>query len=111
MRRAYFHRRHYWSLAMAAPYPRNVPGPFYIENECCITCGVPVNVAPNLFSWDQQIPYPGHCFVSRQPANGAEVDLVLEVMNRAEVDCLRYRGDDQVLRGRLAREGHEDQCD
>lgn len=96
---------------MTDPYPRNVAGPFYIENECCITCGVPVDIAPDLFSWDEQIPYPGHCFVSRQPANGTEVDLMVEVMKCTEVDCLRYRGDDQELRRRLVQEGHEDQCD
>ncbi|MDX2238536.1 MAG: hypothetical protein NW203_13320 [Hyphomonadaceae bacterium] len=96
---------------MAEPYPRNVPGPFYIENECCITCGVPMDIAPDLFTWDEQIPYPGHCFVSRQLANSGEFDLMLEVMKCMEVDCLRYRGDDLALRARLAREGHKDQCD
>ena len=96
---------------MADPYPRNAPDPFYVANDCCITCGVPVDIAPELFSWDERIEYPGHCFVSRQPANNAEVDLMLEVMKCAEVDCLRYRGDDRALRGRLAQEGHNNQCE
>lgn len=96
---------------MADAYPRNAPGQFYIENECCITCGVPVDIAPGLFAWDEEIEYPGHCFVSRQPANEAEVDLVLEVMKRTEIDCLRYRGSDPELHRRLVQEGHEDQCD
>jgi hypothetical protein len=96
---------------MADAYPRNAPGPFYIENDCCITCGVPVDIAPNLFSWDEEIEYPGHCFVSRQPTNDADIDLMLEVMKRTEIDCLRYRGNDQGLRQRLVQEGHEDQCD
>jgi ferredoxin len=96
---------------MPDAYPKNALGPFYIENGCCIACGVPVDIAPDLFRWDEEIEYPGHCFVARQPANGDEVDLMLKVMKHVDIDCLRYRGNDDELRRRIVREGHADQCD
>lgn len=96
---------------MSEAYPKNVAGPFYIENGCCITCGVPVEIAPALFSWDDDAEYPGHCFVSRQPANATEVDLIVDVMKHSEVYCLRYRGKDGNLKKHLIRSGYGGQCD
>lgn len=101
-----------WSEALSDPYPKNAPGPFYVENECCMTCGIPIEVAPDLFSWDEEKgESDNHCFLRRQPASAAEVELVIEAMQRVEAECIRYRGDDAALRKRLADEGLEDECD
>lgn len=39
-------------------YPQNVPGPFFVGNEQCITCGAPENEAPSLMAHDKN----GHCY-------------------------------------------------
>jgi hypothetical protein len=96
---------------MPDAYPKNAPGPFYVENQCCITCGIPVEIAPRLFSWDDEAEYPGNCFVKQQPGSGAEVDLMLDVMRKTEALCVRYRGTDNAIRQRIIRAGHADQCD
>ena len=96
---------------MTEPYPKNVDGPFYIENNCCITCGVPVEIAPELFSWDDDAEHPGHCYVSRQPRGGKEVDLVFEVLRHSEINCLRYRGRKLLMLARLWAQGYSRQCD
>ena len=31
------------------PHPQNSDGPFYIEAGCCMTCGVTVETAPEIF--------------------------------------------------------------
>ena len=48
------------------PHPANVPGPFYVEDGCCISCGRLEDVAPDLLAWleDEDVP---HCYVQRQP--------------------------------------------
>ena len=97
---------------MAEPHPKNAPGPFYIENECCISCGIPVDIAPSLFAWDKDADRAyDHCFVSRQPASASDLELVIEVMQKTEADCLRYRGGDREVSRRLKREGYARQCD
>jgi ferredoxin len=93
-------------------YPKNAPGPFYVENECCVTCGIPLEVAPDLFTWDEEKgEFDNHCFLRRQPSTSTEVGRVVEAMRQTEMECIRYRGDDAALRKRLVDEGFEDQCD
>ncbi len=69
------------------PHPKNAPGDFYVEDGCCMFCGVPEGTAPELFAWDGH-----HCFVARQPATARELENMLEAMRMAEVECIRYRG-------------------
>ncbi len=54
------------------PHPSNVPGPFYVEYGCCITCGVWEDVAPDLLAWlEGDRP---HCYVQRQPETDEEFE-------------------------------------
>ncbi len=92
---------------MARPHPQNVEGPFYVEDGCCIACGVPEAAAPGLFDWDSG----KHCYVCRQPASASEVDAMVEALVSSEADCIRYRGDDPAVLRRLAENGHSDLCD
>ena len=93
---------------MAEAHPLNVPGPFYVENGCCIACGVPETIAPEIFDW---APDESHCFVACQPRTQREVDRTLEAIWSSEVDCIRYRGRDPRILRRIAEFGSGDCCD
>lgn len=93
---------------MARAHPENAQGPFYVEDGCCLACGVPENVAPDIFGWASD---GGHCVVKRQPLERGEIDRTLVALCSAEVDCIRYRGDDPALARRIAEAGHALSCD
>lgn len=84
------------------PHPNNVPGDFFVEDGCCLTCGVPVAEAPDLFTmtdnaFDDPAPAIVHCWVSRQPANREELGRMLKVLAYQEANCIRYKGNDPQL--------------
>jgi hypothetical protein len=89
------------------PHPLNDPGPFYIENGCCTTCGVLENYIPDLVAYDKD----RHCFIRQQPATAVEMYGMIQAVDAAEFRCLRYRGDDPDLQRRLAEAGLAAQCD
>ncbi len=93
---------------MAEPHPDNVSGPFYVENGCCLSCGIPEGIAPEIFTW---APDQSHCFVSRQPETEDETDRTLRALLSAEVECIRYRGYDIDVRRRIAEFGSGHCCD
>lgn len=95
---------------MPKAHPNNAPGPFYVEDGCCTACGMHETIAPKFFTWDETT-YPGHCFVSRQPETGPEVDLMIEAMEVWDLGCLRYRGNDGRIRKRLVQMGLSRQVD
>jgi hypothetical protein len=58
------------------PYPENAPGPFYSEEDGCVTCGAPHVEAPELMSWyidPSGMNHSSHCFFKRQPEAPEEV--------------------------------------
>lgn len=69
-------------------HPRNVPGEFWVENDCCTLCGVPWNIAPELFAHDDS-----GCWVAKQPGNDDERRKMLKVIDSQEFDCIRRRDD------------------
>jgi hypothetical protein len=69
------------------PHPKNAPGDFYVEDGCCLYCGVPDAIAPGMFAWDDN-----HCFVARQPTTPGDLENMLEAMREADLECIRYRG-------------------
>ena len=73
------------------PHPANVPGPFYVEDGCCLACGVWETDAAGLLAWLESGDYP-HCYVARQPETDAEFRQMLRAMQNNEVDCLRVNG-------------------
>lgn len=75
-------------------------GDFYVEADCCLLCGVPEDIAPEVFQTGEN-----HCFVKRQPCSQDEVDRTIRAMWSSEVDCIRYRGRDEGLLDRLHRAG------
>jgi len=89
------------------PHPKNAPGPFYVIDGCCTACDVPVSEAPGLFAYDET----NHCFVKRQPSTPREFDRAFLVAWAAELECIRYRGDDPQMLRRFAELGQPDLCD
>lgn len=92
------------------PHPANCPGNFYVEEGCCITCGVPLDEAPEVFDW---VEHGGltSCVVVRQPETPESINRTLAAMRWGEVDCIRYRGNDPDIGRRLVEAGLGDQCD
>ena len=89
------------------PHPDNVPGAFYVVDGCCTSCGVPVDVAPDVFAWNKE----SHCFVKRQPETDAETTRALKAISGAELPCIRYRGTDRAVLERLAGLGQPELAD
>src|SRR6266480_3008020 len=75
------------------PHPKNTPGPFYVVDGCCTACDVPVSEAPDLFTYDES----NHCYVKRQPRTEEEFDRAFRAAWAAELQCVRYRGDDPAV--------------
>lgn len=92
------------------PHPANVPGDFYVEEGCCITCGVPMEEAPEIFGWAGGSDST-HCVVVHQPKTAQSVDRTLNAMLSSEVDCIRYRGADREIARRIVEMGGRNQCD
>lgn len=94
----------------APPSPSNDAvrdqGDFYVEPDCCILCGIPEAIAPEIFQTGEN-----HCFVKRQPCSPDEVDRTIRAMWSGEVDCIRYRGRDAAMLERLALAGMANQAD
>ncbi len=81
-------------------------GDFYVEPDCCLLCGVPEDIAPEIFHTGEH-----HCSIIRQPCSGDEINRTIRAMWSSEVDCVRYRGRDETMLERLARAGMAGQAD
>jgi hypothetical protein len=90
-------------------YALNVVGPFYVEDGCCASCGVPQTIAPALFAQNEH-EYE-HCYVRRQPETEAETDDMLRVIAAQELGCIRYGGASPDILRRLVERGEGHQCD
>lgn len=90
------------------PHPANVPGIFYVEDGCCISCGVWEDVAPDLLAWLPDGSY-SHCYVARQPETDEELARMMDAMAVGEADCIRARNyrPDWAERLRQAGFGHQ----
>ena len=91
----------------ATPHKLNAPGDFYVEESCCISCGVPFSEAPGLFAWDGE----GQCYISKQPADAVELDQMFKAFWVADVGCIRYKGTQRVIQIRLVQAGEGSHCD
>ena len=88
-------------------YPKNVPGDFYVEDGCCISCNIPFTEAPDLFESADD----GHCYVAKQPSSPAEVHRMTMALQVQEVGCIRYKGKNRVIQILLVGTGEGNQCD
>jgi hypothetical protein len=79
---------------------------FYVKPDCCLLCGVPESIAPELFETGEN-----HCTIKRQPITEVEVDKALRAMWSSEVNCIRYAGSDKAILRRLGQSGMSSQAD
>jgi hypothetical protein len=96
------------AVVTQGPHPANVPGVFYVEDGCCMACGVPEDVAPELFGW---IDDANHCFVKRQPVDDAEFAQMLAAIQSAEAFCIRARNCPERWARQIRAVGEGDQID
>jgi len=104
--------REEWRALRRPPHPANVPGPFYVEDGCCISCGVWEEQAPDLLAWfeDKREGY-SHCYVAKQPETDVELERMIWAMDVAEVDCIRVHNCRPDWAARLIAAGHGMQID
>ena len=96
------------------PHSSNAPGDFYVENECCTSCGIPIDIAPGLFAWEEpELPVTcsNHCYICNQPNTPEQLDKMMEVMATQELGCIRYGGKDPAMIERIRKESGEGFCD
>jgi hypothetical protein len=80
-------------------YPKNAPGPFYVENEGCVSCGAPEWAAPDLMTHDEGGEVIYHCYFKRQPATPDETRQAVLACLVACCGAVRYGGNDpEVIR-------------
>ncbi len=77
---------------------------FRVDADCCLQCGVPELIAPELFEFGPG----GGCRMRRQPANDEELGRMLEVLASQEVDCIAYHGHDPAILQRMGEAGLAD---
>ncbi|HEX7027058.1 MAG TPA: hypothetical protein VF268_07435 [Gammaproteobacteria bacterium] len=99
------------------PHKLNAPGDFYVEDGCCVSCGIPESEAPELFAWEETDNefHKGHksyhCYVCRQPKTEAEIDKMISIMSYQELDCIRYKGNDSRTLEKIEKAGQSEYCD
>lgn len=89
------------------PHPKNVDGPFYVEYGCCTSCDVPMQQAPKHFAYDGD----KHCYVCRQPQTAADTTDMIGTAWMAELQCIRYRGNNPDVLRRMAELDLRELCD
>jgi hypothetical protein len=97
-------------MAEIKPHPANVPGDYFVEDDCCMTCEVPFHFAPDLFAYYHDTPDGPHCYVKKQPESPAEQDRMFEAIRHAEAGCIMYRGRDRAIQERLVEAGEGPIC-
>ena len=73
---------------------------FYVEPDCCLLCGVPEDISPELFRTGEK-----SCYFLKQPCSPQEIHNALEAMGSSEVDCIRYGGSDVPILKRIGEAG------
>jgi hypothetical protein len=91
------------------PYPKNAPGPFYVEDGCCIICQAPYHEAPDVMAHDEE--GGGHCYFRRQPETPEQVERVISACCVSCVSAVRYSGNDPEILRRFRELGDIDACD
>ncbi len=69
-------------------YPKNVPGPVYVEDDCCLSCAIWEEAAAKHFTFDK-VGKSHHCYVSRQPQTDEEFGSIVSAMKYQELECIR----------------------
>jgi hypothetical protein len=93
------------STTSDSPKTALATGGFYVEEGCCVSCGVPQMVAPELVGWtEEESP---SCYWIRQPETADEVNRAIRIIREQDLGCHRYSGNDPAILKRVPRE----ECD
>ena len=79
--------------------PRNAPGPFYVLENLCLSCGLPEDEAPDLLADLKETN--GETYFVRQPVTPEEVERACSALDVCCVKALRYAGNDPAIIQRL----------
>lgn len=91
-----------------APHPNNAPGPFYVENDMCISCAAPEAEAPDLMG---HVKEDYHCYFKKQPSTPEELNRAINAVAVSCCKAVRYGGTDPAILQRLAELCSVDSCD
>ena len=80
-------------------FPRNVEGPFFVENGYCMTCMAPEHEAPDLMGFDQEA---NHCYFKKQPATAEELERATRAVWASCCGAVQYSGSDPNVNRRIA---------
>ena len=91
----------------------NIPGDFYVKDDCCTLCGVPNSIAPNLFGGydENENVVSEQCYVKKQPENDKELEQIIKVMAAQDLACIRYCGKSTVVIEKITSVGESGQID
>lgn len=92
------------------PHPANVPGDYFVEDGCCMTCDVPFTFAPGLFARTDDPEGNWHCYVRKQPETADEQEQMFAAILCADAGCIMYRGHDRAIQERLIQAGEGPIC-
>jgi hypothetical protein len=87
--RAQFHKKHVFKTSDKTE-PKSVFGDFYVEETCCMSCGVPQAIAPDLVGWTSEDPQ--QCYWVKQPLTADELDRAIKIIHAQEIGRHRYSG-------------------
>lgn len=93
-------------MAPRIPVPENVPGDFYVEDNCCLRCEVPMGEASEHFAFSEQ-----SCYVCKQPRTPEEIERMTNAMQVQELECIRYKGNQREVQIKLVAMGAGACCD
>jgi hypothetical protein len=82
-------------------HPRNAPGPFFCNDDLCVSCGAPLRHAPTLIAVDEA---SGQCYFKRQPQTPEETEQACCAMEASCVGGVGYEGQDPAILARLEKE-------
>jgi len=81
--------------------PESVPGDFYVEQDCCLSCGLPQHIAPGLVGRSET--GSGDCVWKKQPSTPQEIEQAIKVLQFQELTCHRYAGRNPSILAQLDR--------
>lgn len=90
---------------MNTPYHKNAPGAFFVEDGCCITCGVMhESKGGRFFEWDEKAD-SSHCYIKLQPETKHDLQDMIKAMKVSDVDCVFYKGCNKNWQKQLRQNG------
>src|SRR5687767_2898056 len=75
-------------------FPKNAPGPFYVEDDICMHCGAPEAAAPDLMDFDEE---SRSCYFKKQPSTPEELEQAMQAVWVSCCESVHYSTEDSVV--------------